>query len=523
MEPPQQPSNTRAGQTAGGRGSPTAPEMEAPSIVEAIRAGALCKLDSALSQGLLDTAPLLDRLALALFQFDFVSARACLDALKDDEADLRQAVQAALLLDDEQPAGSAPPPADVSAPPSDGARDLVLTLAGYLEQGLGDVLGRRIPEGLDEPSHDPLHRYVFCRLLIHIHPDVASAPREVFLGGGGTVSEAQAYCAAIHALHEGRVEITENAISNGFKRYRGSGHLFYLKHLLALSRNRVDEAKAWLLNAWTCPGIDERLTERVHALFALDVDCPDVDHGLRAMKHVGHSGSFAVRRGNIGLSARPDSPHARSACLAFSNEDLVVDCEQALETFRQMPVTWQPGPECGAPETNWGGSDKVFLCVVPGKSALDIGLVLSAQSMRVPFWTDLLGRLVLDARRGDRPTLSDLVLQAASLRVQWDAMEKDYARRQSLGPAIILQTDPRDLPALRILWPNARFVLCVPDDAVAHALADINRDLAGFDTTLVWRRTRDVVRLLSLCGVQRARRASLVRNADHWRATFYPL
>lgn len=494
-----------------------APIGERPPIIGAIRKGALFMIDAALSSGRLEGLPLLDRLATALFQFDFLTARACLEALDESDVEVRDATRRALLLQGDEPASPGPPPADIAAQPSDGARDLVLTLAEFIEQGLVDVLNRRHPDGLD----DPLRQYVFCRLMIHIHPDVASAPRDLFTPKA-TLSEGQIYCMVVHSIHSGHGHEAEVAVNGAYDIYRGSAHLFFLKHLLAVSRNAVDEAKAWLLNAWTAPGIDERLTERVHALFALDVDCPDADYGLRAMKHVGHAESFAVRRGSMTLSARPDSPHARAACLAHADQDLIADCERALQAFRERPTTWQPGHDHGRPENTWSGSDKVFLCLVPAKSGVDLGLALSAHTLRVPIWADLLGTLVID-QNGRRPTLSDLMRDAALIRTRWIGLETNGARRNVHGNVINLLNDPRDLPAMRILWPGARFILCVPDQGVVSALAEIDPALIAFDQTLVWRRLRDMARLMAACGIPGARRKALARGADHWRGTFYPL
>ena len=496
----------------------------ASGVVGAIEAGSLIALDGALAEGALDRLPALERLALALFQFDFVSVQDGLSDVSDPQ--VRAAVAAAVLLADEEPDGAADGlAADGLAADGSGsaeARAMVLRLAALVQDCLADVLNRTIPESFA----DPLHRYVFCRLLIHVHPSVAGAPSHVFITSD--MSEAQMVCAVIQAIHKGELRYAELTIDALMSTRRFSAHLFYLRHCLALARNQVADAKAWLLNARSCPGVDERLAERVYCLFGLgpaEVKA-GADRGVRGLRGAGHPGAYLVRRGDLRLGRRPDSPLG-AACLVDADADLGADIEAMLAAVREQPAPWgRIGPETVMAEQEVGGA-RTFLFTLPPRGSEDIGLVLSTMIDRTPVWTDFLGRLMdnlakLEQAGSGFPTLDRIAEHGPFLRAAWSNMERVSLRMSTQGRGLYVSADPRELPVLRVLWPKATFLVCVPDPGVVKALQAIDPDLVRFDRVFVWRRPAHLARLLARCGAGREQRGAALRDGAHWRHLFYP-
>lgn len=521
MDPNQSPAEDPAPVTTPDDGAGFEADDEAgrlQGVRDAVRAGALFQLDSDLANGLLDELPVLDRMAVALLQFDFATILGLLPDIPDEG--VQAAVAAAMLL----PPEDGPPPPEPGAaldPETQDGHALVLLLASYIETSLPRVLNQELPAAFS----DDLHRYVYCRLLMHIHPSVAGAPETLFVTVD--MSEAQMFCATAYFIQRGQHRYAELTLNPLHRRYRASGHLFYLHHRLYESRNVVALAKAWLLNAWTCPGIDERLAERVHCLFGIgEVPDRNPDRGLRALQGAGQATAFVLRRGGASLGPRPDSPLG-TGCLDHAAEDLDQDIQDILNALRAAPLRWDPAGMAAPPDRAGPGGDKVILVVTPPKAPVDLGLALSAASDAMPFWVDILGRLVanlpkLEPARTDPPDLAMLHRHADFLRAAWMQTETANPGLNEETVRVHVIVDPRDVPAIRVLWPGARYILCVPDHGVARDLAAAGLPLDAFTEIRAWRRLSDLVRVLAACGVPRTRRRALLGEGDRWRRLFYP-
>ncbi|KAA5603830.1 hypothetical protein F1188_18810 [Roseospira marina] len=492
------------------------------NVLRQIDAVALFDLDSALNSAALDNLPPVVALAVALFQFDFRTVQTLLPRVPDP--DIQRGVVAAILLDpDTEPDGEADAPASDDSGPSvtPAARHMVFTLLELFDTAAGDVLRGVWPD----TWNSPLHRYIHLRMRLHMLPEIDDTfGRQI---PKVSLTEGELYCLLRFQIARGDPGVAKIALSRLMGRHRLSGHLFYLHHLLHLGANNATAAKAWLLNAHACRGIDERLDERLYTLFGVEpAAAPSPDRGLRALQAVGHRGAFAVRRGDLRHHSRPDSPDG-GPCLAYADEDLRSDIEDLRSALVAAPSPWPVPRIAVTPETRLIGLDKRFLFIAPAKSAVDVGLAASAQTTAPILWVDCWSEIMTNAHKlePDTDTLDAAFVKRhiSFLRSMWSRLEQTQLG-VSVGRVVIhVIPDTRIAGVLRLLWPAARFTLCVPHAGVVDALAAGAVDPAWFDRVLQWRTPRHVPRLLWELGLPPKARADAVRNGRHLRHLFYPV
>ncbi|MQX37275.1 hypothetical protein [Roseospira navarrensis] len=511
-----------AGTLTVGGGRPAAPVTL--EILHRIEAGALFELDSALNTGRLDDLKPLPRMALALLQFDFATVQALLPRLPD--ADVRQAVAAAALFqDDPGPAPDLDPDATTDPDPEveDTARTYVQAMAAMFDDSAAAILSHGpAPEWVS-----PLHRYIYLRLQIYLRP--VTDPDMNHLFPTDTLSEGEIFCLLLYHLEHGRQGFVDIALGRLNATHRKSGHVFYLLSRSALQTNAIDAAKAWMLNAQACQGLDERLDEQLYALFGPAAAGPalpaDRDVGLRALRGVAHRGAYAVRRGSLRTVPRPDSPHG-APCFRHADADLAEDVAVMRAAFEAAPSPWTGDPETD-PKARFLGIEKRFVAVAPPKSTADLALAASALTSWSVVWFDCwaaimanIGKLESD---GAAPDLAFIEANAQFIRSAWQQMERDRLTVPEGHAVVHMVTDARSVGALRVLWPAARFVLCIPGADVMESVTAGGVQADWFERVLHWRDPRHLARALAVMGVPRARRRETLETAHHLRHLFYPV
>jgi len=518
------------------------PDARSLHVLRQIEAGALFELDSTLNAGALDDLPLIVHVALALFQLDFKTVQAL--APKLDDPGVRRALSAAIFLDPDTTTEAEPPPEEppepmaldglesAAEPPPESPnapyiRRFVLGLIDLFDTSSGDILSGRWPE----VWQSSLHRYVHLRLWIYIMPEIdETLGRHI---PGHALTEGEVFCLLRYQIALGGQARAKSVLAYLMDRYRMSGHLFFLQYLHHLENNATTTAKAWLLNARACRGIDERLDERVFTLFGVTPtdDDSEPERGLRALRAVGHRGAFAVRRGNLRHLPRPDSPQGTS-CLAYADADLEADIEDLRAAMATAPSPWAipPTPVTADPLTL--GAEKRFVFIAPARSAADIGLAVSAMTTTPIIWRDCWSELMVNARKLEPesgepdlgfPDLDFVERHATFLRLMWTRLERKQLSVTFGRVVVHVIVDPRIGGMLRLLWPAARFTLCVPRADVIDALRGGAVNPAWFDHVLEWRQPRHVARLFWEFGIPRASRKTLGRSGHHLRHLFYPV
>jgi len=500
-----------------GPGSPQCESVSSAQVRSLIEAGALFQIDSLLNAGAMEPLPVLDRLAVALFQFDFSTAQ----ALRPDVTDpvVRRALDAVILFQPppDTPEGETPPDGD------DASAALVMTLLSLLEESLASILRNQLPD----QWNSTLHRYVFIRLLVYTRPRLGAALDTLF--SSEDLTEGDTFCLLLYHIENGHEHFVDRMLRVLMNRHRDSGHLFYLMYRQALTVNAPTTAKVWLLNAWSCSGVDERLAERVFCLFGLDdanTSCADI--GLRALREVGDRSAFAVRRENLRATPRPDSPFG-APCFEFTDIDMASDVAHMCESLGHDSVPRSGGlalpPDQGDGESH--GKEKRFVFVAPPKRVEDIGLAASSLSTDSIVWFDCLGTVLDNATKLDATINasdpSTLARHAPVLRGAWDRLVQARMGIQPGHPVYHLVADPQSLEAIRTLWPAAAYVMCVPTPDVVEDLAAAGLPVDGIDRVLNWRRPSGLVRIMALLGIPRQERRRLIQTGHHLRHLLYPV
>lgn len=499
--------------------SPGAPQCESASSAQVrslIEAGALFQIDSLLNAGAMEPLPVLDRLAVALFQFDFKTAQALRPEVTDPV--IQRALDAVILFQ---------PPADTpegeTLAEGDASAVLVMTLLSLLEESLADILRNQVPE----QWHSSLHRYVFIRLLVYIRPRLGTVLDTLF--SSEDLSEIESFCLLLYHIENGHEHFVDRMLRVLMTRHRDSGHLFYLMYRQALAVNAPTTAKAWLMNAWSCSGVDERLAERVFCLFGIDDanrSCADV--GLRTLREVGDRSAFAVRRENLRATPRPDSPFG-APCFEFADVDLANDVAHMCDQLAHESVTPSSSAAAQADQTDdqAHGKEKRFVFICPPKRVEDIGLAVSSVSTAPIVWFDCLGTVLDNASKLDATVSatdpSTLSRHASFLRGAWDRLVQARVGVLPGLPVFHLIADPHSLEAIRTLWPAAGYVMCVPTPDVVEDLAAAGLPVDGIDRVLNWRRPSGLVRIMALLGVPRRERRRLMQTGHHLRHLLYPV
>ncbi|WP_299438332.1 hypothetical protein [uncultured Rhodospira sp.] len=499
-----------------GLGALQSESAQAAHVRALIEAGALFQIDSLLNAGTMAPLPVLDRLAVALFQFDFKAVQ----ALRPDVTDpgVQRALDAVVLF---QP----PPDTPEEETPTEGDASVALVMAmlTLLEDSLADILRNQVPE----QWNSSLHRYIFIRLLVYTRPRLGTALDTLF--SSEDLTEGDTFCLLLYHIENGHEHFVDRMLRVLMNRHRDSGHIFYLMYRQALAVNAPTTAKAWLLNAWSCSGVDERLAERVFCLFGIDdANTTSADVGLRALREVGDRSAFAVRREDLRATPRPDSPFG-APCFAFADIDLANDVAHICHQLAHDPVTRSGGAALQSDQAGeeMHGREKRFVIVAPPKRVEDIGLAVSAVSTAPIVWFDCLGTILDNAAKLDATVSasdpSTLARHASVLRGAWDRLVQARAGVQPGRPVFHLVADPQSLEAIRALWPAAGYVLCVPTPDVVNDLAAAGLPVDGVDRVLCWRRPSGMIRILALLGVHRQNRRRLMQTGHYLRHLLYPV
>jgi len=514
-----------------GTEAPDSQENEAlaqsAKVIQLIRNGALFALDSALNMGGLDSLPVLPRVALALYQFDFATVHRLLPDVPD--ADIRSAIAGVIFFTstDDPSDDTLPPSVELSsnAAAHADARALVAELLSHFEESTADVLSNQVPT----EWKSALHRYIYLRLQIYFRPTVGSLLENIF--PTDSLTDGELFCLVLYHIECGRHNFVKVVLDRMNYKHRMSGHLFYLLYRANLENNLTTATKGWLLNARTCKGIDERLDERVFSLFGIMPDAPiNRDIGLRALREVGHSDAFAVRRGQLRHLPRPDSPHGES-CLAYADQDLARDIAAMREALTETPL---PKIDDVPPDekTTSHGYNKRFLFVAPPKSKSDIGLAASALTKFAVVWFDCWSEIMANVEKlgteasPDGTATLDMAYirdNVAFFRSTWQKLEEDRLGLPPNRAEVHIVTNLHSLSALKLLWPGAKYSLCLPNEAAAEVVSAAGLRLDEFDHVLFWRRPAHVARILATLGVPRRRRRAVALDGQHLRALLYPV
>ncbi|WP_092783036.1 hypothetical protein [Rhodospira trueperi] len=502
-----------------------------------IHQAALFSLDTFVDRGGLTDVPLADRMAVALFQFDFLTARALLGRVppgvwrnrlsglllfEDSDADQANVVQDRANRTDVD---------DGNKTEGLGNTTLLDDVLTPLERAANAIItGQAI-----DPGRDPLFRYIFARMLLHGYTTVTDLPEAVF--SRPDLSEGEMYCASRYYIDKRRfdeIDLTLNAL---WTRYRRSGHLAHLGYLLARQRNAPHVAAGCLLNAATLPGLDERIVETVHAMFGPGVDTaganrkawPDetADLGLRGLRGMLEPNSYASRRETLRVLKRPDS--LINPCDRFTDTDLDADIASGVPQVREALAQADGGPpQTQGPLHRDNNAPSGLLFVFPPRSGPDIAIGLSSVSSHALVGTDVLSRLTermnkLEPGWDGRLTPEIMERHGGFLREMWISyVARTLGPLRAAVPRWHVGLDLRQSAWLKALWPLADHHLCVPDARCVTALGEAGLDLGSFRGIYCWRLPRDQVALLRTLGVSRAGRRVVMDRLSFMRGFFYP-
>jgi hypothetical protein len=503
-------------------------DYSAASIARMIQTGSVFMLDHALNNGDLDHLSCHARLAVALFLFDFKTAANLLPQVRDPE--IVQAMRQIMLFErepEQEPDAAAHVGAgDPAAAPSnisdesDETRDLILLLLHTLGDSLADILSGQTPTHWQST----LHRYIYMRLYLYMFPHIGATFDNLF--SEKELSQGDMYCLVLYHIEKGSDKYCNSVASALHQTFRRCSHIYYLFYRINLASNRVHAAKAWLLNAWVTEGVDERLDERLFGLFGMRTDTPAEhgDVGLRGLQDVGHPQAFAVRRSNLRLGHRPDSPRGTD-CLSFADEDLNADVRTMIEEIKAAPSPWlEDIPASLKPSP--AGARKRFLVFAPPKNTIDIALAASARTLEPIVGYDCLAEILRNAGKlepdGGPPDLAMLHRHLDFLRGAWNQLEDSRMKLPMTRTVIHILNRPTVGGAVRMLWPNAVTALCVPSVSVAEDLFEAGVPRHQFDQVLAWRRPDHLVRILALMGIRRPKRRAVLEDGTHLRHLLYP-